>query len=92
MTGNRAHIPHGFPHHGLTLGILSVHIFSISLGEVTVWSSSTFIPPPTTCHPTPVTVTALPSGSRSCCRFTLGIACQLRSLPIIPSSVPLSPP
>lgn len=27
MTGNRAHIPHGFPHHGLTLGILSVHIF-----------------------------------------------------------------
>lgn len=45
--------------------------------------------PTVSLHPTHVTVTALPSGSRSCCRFTLGIACQLRSLPIIPSSVPL---
>ena len=40
--------------------------------------------------PTPVTVTALlPSGSRSCRRFTLGIACQL--LPAAPR-VGHSPP
>lgn len=41
--------------------------------------------------PTPVTVTALPSGSRSCRRFTLGIACQLRSLPITHHPLPLHP-
>lgn len=37
MKVNSCHIPHGFPHHGLTLGILSVHIFSISLVSVPIF-------------------------------------------------------